>query len=106
MTTVYYREYYDKLFITIEGHSAYAQSGSDIVCAGISTLAYTLLNCMLDEESSGNVKLIRNIVRDGFMHLEIEYFDFSKNRVQGIFDTCIKGLLMLEDSYPKHVRFN
>ncbi len=106
MTVVYYREYYDKLYVTIEGHSGYAEDGNDIVCAGISTLAYTLLNSMLDEEASGNVKLIRNIVRDGFLHLEIEYFDFSKARVQGIFDACITGLLMLQESYPKHVTFN
>ena len=73
MTTIYHREYYDRLFLTIEGHSNFGNYGEDIVCAGISTLAYTLLNCMLDEESAGNIKLIRNIVRDGFLHLEIEY---------------------------------
>jgi hypothetical protein len=37
--------------------------------------------------------------------LEIEHFDFSKARVKGIFDTCITGLLMLEEGYPQHIRF-
>ena len=105
MTTIYHREYYDRLFLTIEGHSNFGNYGEDIVCAGISTLAYTLLNCMLDEESAGNIKLIRNIVRDGYICLEIEHFDFSKARVKGIFDACITGLLMLEEGYPQHIRF-
>ena len=105
MTTVYHREYYDRLFLTIEGHSGFGKNGEDIVCAGISTLAYTLLNCMLDEESSGNIKLIRNIVRDGYICLEIEYFDFSKARIKGAIDACITGLLMLEESYPQYIKF-
>ena len=105
MTNIYHREYYDRLLISIEGHNAYAEQGKNIVCAAVSVLAYTLINCMLDEEAQGNVKLIRNIVRDGFVHLEIEYYDFSKERVKGILDACLTGFLMLEESYPKHVAF-
>lgn len=103
MTTVYFREYYDRLLITIEGHSSYAEQGRDIVCAGVSALTYTLVNCMLDEEADGRVKLIRSIVRNGYVHLEVEYFDFSKERIKGIFDACVTGLLMLEESYPEYV---
>lgn len=105
MTTVYHREYYDRLLITVEGHSGFGQPGEDIVCAGVSVLSYTLLNCMLDEEAASNIKLIRKIVRNGYIHLEIEYFDFSKSRVKGIFDACITGLLMLEENYPEYVSF-
>ncbi len=105
MTTIYHREYYDKQLISVEGHSGYSDYGTDIVCAGVSTLIYTLLNCMLDEEASGNLKLVRNIVRDGYICLEIEFFDFSKERVKGIFDACITGLLMLSENYPQYVAF-
>lgn len=105
MTTVYHREYYDKQLLTVEGHSGYSDCGTDIVCAGVSVLTYTLLNCLLDEEASGNVKLVRNIVRDGYIELEIALFDFSRDRIKGIFDACITGLLMLEENYPQNVRF-
>lgn len=105
MTTVYHREYYDRLLIAVEGHSGFSESGSDIVCAGVSALTYTLLNCMLDEEAAGNIKLIRNIVRDGYIHLEIECFDFSMERIKGMFDACVTGLLMLEENYPEFVSF-
>ena len=105
MTNVYHRGYYDRLLISIEGHNSYAQYGKNIVCAAVSILAYTLINCLLDEEAQGNVKLIRNVVRDGFICLEIEYFDYSKERVKGIVDACLTGLLMLEESYPEHISF-
>lgn len=105
MTTVYHREYYDKQIFTVEGHSGFGRAGQDIVCAGVSTLAYTFLNCMLDEEAAGNIKLIRKIVRDGYVHLEIEIFGFSKERIKGMLDACITGFLMLEESYPEYVSF-
>lgn len=103
MTTVCHREYYDKLLLIIEGHSGYGKTGEDIVCAGISAVTYAFVNCMLDEEASGNIKLIRNIIRDGYICLEIEFFDYSMERIKGMFDACITGLLMLEESYPQYI---
>ena len=103
VTTMCYREYYDRFLILIEGHSGFGASGEDIVCAGISTISYTLLNTLLDEESAGNIKLIRNIVRDGYMCLEIECAQYAEQRLKGIIDTCIKGFFMLEESYPAYV---
>lgn len=104
MTSVYFREYYGRHYITIKGHSGYKPSGEDLVCAGASTLSYTLLNTLLDEEASENLKLIRKIIRDGYMHFEIELFDFSKQRICGILDACLTGFQMLEESYPDYVR--
>ena len=103
MTKICHREYYDKFLIIIEGHSGFGAEGEDVVCAGISTLAYTLLNTLLDEESAGNVRLIRNVVRDGYMCLEAECADYARERLKGIADTCITGFLMLEESYPQYV---
>ncbi len=104
MTNVYFREYYDHYYISFKGHSGFSKNGEDIVCAGISTLAYTLLNTLNDEEASGNIKFIRNIVRDGYIHIEFLPFDFSKERVKGIVDTCITGLIMLEENYSDYIR--
>ncbi len=105
MTKVYYREYYDRVLLTVEGHSGFAKAGEDVVCAGVSTIAYTLLNCVMDEESHERLKLIRNIVRDGYICLEIESFDFAKERISGIIDACITGFLMLAENYPQYIKF-
>ncbi len=104
MTKVFYREYYDNIIINIEGHSGYGVLGNDIVCAGVSTLACTLINTLLDEEASGNIKLIKNFVADGVINLEIKAFDFSKKRIDGMLSLIMTGFYMLEESYPDFVR--
>lgn len=105
MTKVFYREYYDRTLVIIEGHSGFSESGGDVVCAGVSTLVFTLVNCIHDEEAADRLKLIRNIVRDGYVCLEIESFDFAKERISAITDTCITGLLMLCEHYPQYIKF-
>ena len=103
MTKVFFREYYDKALITVEGHSGFAQRGSDIVCAGVSTLICNFINCVRDEEAHERIKLHKEVIREGYVHLEIETFDFSKQRIEGIIDCFMKGLCMLSEEYPQYV---
>lgn len=105
MTKVYKREYYDNILITLEGHSGYGMKGNDIVCAGVSTLVCNFVNCIKDEEADGRIKLHRDIIRDGYVHFEIEIFDFAKQRVEGIIESFLKGLYMLAEEYPQYVKF-
>ena len=104
MTTVTYRDYYDKTLIIAEGHSGSAPRGQDLVCAGISCLVYTLLNTLADEEASGRIRLVRNVVRDGYVCVELESFGFSRERIKGIVDTFMTGVYMLSESYPGNLR--
>jgi uncharacterized protein YsxB (DUF464 family) len=85
MTYITTREYRDNYLVIAEGHSGYGNRGSDIVCAGISTLVYALINTLLDEEASDRIKLVRKILRDGYAFIEIKRFDFSQERI-AIFD--------------------
>ncbi|MBQ4103473.1 MAG: ribosomal-processing cysteine protease Prp [Clostridia bacterium] len=104
MTTVFYREYYDRYLLIVEGHASFSEKGKDIVCSAVSILVYTLLNMLKDEESDKRLKLKREIVRDGYLCVEIEPFDFSKNRTKGIIDTVVMGLALLNQEYPENVR--
>ncbi len=104
MTSVFYREYYDNLIFSVEGHSGFAAAGSDIVCAGVSVLCYTLLNTLLDEEAKENIKLVKNIVSDGYLYLEIAFFDYTKERIKAITETILTGFYMLEENYPDYVK--
>lgn len=103
MTHVFHREYYERDFITVEGHSGFAAKGYDIVCAAVSALVCTLLNCLYDEESANRIKILRNIVRDGYVCIEVEHFDFAKERTKGMVDACLTGLYMLEEKYPNYI---
>ncbi len=103
MIKICYREYYGRTLLTVEGHSGFDSRGNDIVCAGVSTLVGAFLNTVLDEESNGRLSLQRNIIRDGYLYLEIEKFDFSRERTEGIVDGFMTGFMMLAETYPEHV---
>jgi uncharacterized protein YsxB (DUF464 family) len=103
MTKVFYREYYDRYLLIIEGHASFSEKGTDIVCSAVSILVYTLLNILKDEESNKRLAIRREIVRDGYFCVEVEPFDFSKNRTKGIIDTIIMGLALLNQEYPENV---
>lgn len=104
MTKLTYREYYGKNLIIAEGHSGFAPKGSDLVCAGFSCLIYTLLNTLSDEESSDRLRFVRKIIRDGYMCLEFEAFDFSRERIKGIVDMFLTGVYMMSELYPQNVK--
>ena len=105
MTEILYRKYYDRHLIIIEGHSNFSQKGEDIVCSAVSCLGFTLLNTLTDEVGDERAKFVRNIVRDGYMCLEVLPFSFAKERIQAIFDTVITGFCMVSEEYPDYVKF-
>jgi len=105
MTRVFCREYYDRAHITIEGHCGFAEKGSDVICAAVSALVYTLIYCLKEEESADRLKLIRCIVREGYVCIEAQPFDFSKERTDAIIGTCLLGLYMLAEEFPQYVKF-
>ena len=103
MTGIFYREYRDSFIIIAEGHAGFSQKGSDIVCAAVSVLAFTLLNCIKNAESDKLLVVRREIVRDGYFCVEAEPFDFARDKVETIFDTCFAGFSLLADEYPSYI---
>lgn len=104
MTRVYFREYYDRYLLIVEGHADYNKNGDDIVCAAVSVLVYTFLNMLKDEECDGRLKIRREALRDGYFCVEVEPFDFSKEKTKGIVETIVMGLAMLNEEYPEFVK--
>lgn len=106
MTEITLNEYYDRVIFTAEGHSGYKKSGEDIVCAAVSALCFTLLETLRNEQSSRHLNLVREIVGDGCMCIEVQPFSFAEERVQAILDTVYTGLSMLAEKYPEYVSIN
>lgn len=104
MTKVYYREYYDRFLIIVDGHSEFNEKGKDIVCSAVSILVFTLLNALKNEECDKRLIFRREIVHDGYFCVEVEPFDFSRKRIEGIIETVILGLVLLNEEYPENVK--
>ena len=85
----------DKAQFSISGHAGYAESGSDIVCAAVSSAAYMAANTIteiLGVKAKASVK-------DGQMHFSVSD---SKEAV-----SIIRGLALhleqLREQYPDHI---
>lgn len=104
MTKVFYREYYDHYLLIVEGHTKFNEKGKNIICAAISILIFTLLNIIKDEESANRLKIKKEIIYDGYFQIEIEPFEFSKNKIDGIIETIILGFCLLNEEYPEYVK--
>lgn len=89
----------DKFKMMIVGHACYAPKGQDIVCASVSTLAFTLISmleyksdCILDYEFEAD---------SGLMNISFRHK--NKLELQPILDTVICGFNLIAESNPDYV---
>ncbi|MEG0980129.1 MAG: ribosomal-processing cysteine protease Prp [Oscillospiraceae bacterium] len=82
----------------VNGHSGFGESGEDIVCAAVSSVAYMTANTITD---------IMNVdakisVKDGYMRLELKRADakYAQEILKG-FEAHIQ---CLADDYPKNIK--
>ena len=85
--------------IVIEGHAGYGVSGTDIVCASVSSILITTINAMLrvDEKS------IRYDQKEAYVKLEIIT---HTDMIDLLMNNMISLLEELEQNYQKYVRIN
>lgn len=83
----------------ISGHSGYAESGSDIVCAAVSSAAYMAANTITDIIGVQADIIVNEKV--GRMRLEIGKKDIVLCR--DIFSGFKSHLIMLGESYPDNI---
>lgn len=86
MTTVTYEITKDGFRIECEGHSNYAETGKDIVCAGISTLIQTLIvhtDCFAH-------------ILDGYAYLEGDSPEYA--------EFVLTGLQLIEGEYGENLK--
>ena len=90
------RALYDRqaMRISVTGHAGYAPHGQDIVCAGASTLYYTLRAA---EAGRGSVS-----ERDG--EIGFAAADGSEERVRVIMDTVWQGYELLAGQYGTYMK--
>lgn len=90
----------ERMRLDIEGHAGYAPAGQDIVCAAVSTLAYTLAqNLMLmlhPDEFTAQFE-------EGRTHIEAHPPEESAEMCRLFFMTIANGLAMLEAQYDQYI---
>ena len=82
----------------IKGHSGYAEEGSDIVCAGVSTAGQMAL-VGLKEVLKLDVEFD---IKDAYLHVVLK--DFQNDEAQAILSAMEKTLEDIAKNYDKNVR--
>lgn len=96
----FFRDNHGYQSMDLDGHADY-NPGNDVVCAGISAIAFALAGTLRNID---NVTFIRFDLRNG-LHVEIEPFTDNTQRTiaDTVFQTCIIGLRQIEIKYPTHI---
>ncbi len=84
---------------TISGHAFFANSGKDIVCAGVSAVSFGTVNAI---EALTGVVPKTNQGKNGFLHCDFQEFD---NRdVQLLLEAMVVSLKTIELDYGKYIK--
>ena len=82
--------------ITIKGHSGYSESGSDIVCASVSSIAITTVNALLSIDED----CIIYEEKDGYLNIKIKKHD---EVIDKLINNMINLLKELQTQYKKNI---
>ena len=93
----------DRVALEVSGHSGYGQNGFDIVCAGISALAQTVILSI-----TRLIRIQQNVTKsEGLLKTEIilKETDTEQNsKLILILETLLIGLLEINKEYPGSVK--
>lgn len=87
------------LGIKVTGHANSADYGKDLICAGVSTVSFGILNILYKKgyiDSS-----IHSQVDEGYINIEV--INWNKE-IQLILETFEISLMTMEESYPNYIK--
>jgi hypothetical protein len=105
MTTVIISKRNDRIFrLTAKGHTGYAKSGKDIVCASISTLIQTA-GLGIKEYVTSEVLLNMNAkLPEYIIQLPENLSETQYLQAELILNTCILGIKDLQSGYKNFIK--
>lgn len=90
MVRVYARQDGDYQILAMTGHA----SGSDVVCAACSAIAYTLMGWLANNPEKANVMTLR--AESGSLRVAAD----GGAEMRAVFDAAVLGLMQIEAEYP------
>lgn len=84
--------------LSARGHAGGALKGSNVICAGATTLIRTIARFL---EVEDGIDIRGNAAKPGILNLKIRNYSLDKSeRIKGITDFLLFGLKDLEKEYP------
>lgn len=99
---IYYRKYNR---LTVEGHAHSDIPGRDLVCAGCSTLAYTLAANVGHMEQLGQVRNVTVKLDPGLAEISCDPKNRFTSIVGCIFEAVCVGFEILASNHPRFISY-
>lgn len=91
--------------VKITGHANSGEVGHDLVCAGVSALAYTLAANVGNMEDMGQAKNVKVELETGNSFIKCKAVRGCEDMVRRIFEAVCVGFELLATSYPKNISY-
>lgn len=101
MIDIHYAQSGDTHELQISGHAGYSRVGNDIVCAGVSAIAYTLLG-FLENQQDDITAMCGPATSDGELYVSC----CGGPHIALGFEMAIIGLSQIANKYPDHVKIH
>lgn len=106
MTTVRFEKDLENgvLSMEVRGHTGFAEAGKDPVCAGASTLAMTLAQCVKSMEEAGRLqKKAHILIRNGRVLVTAKPREEYLQETRHLFWVGETGMRLLAEAYPENI---
>jgi uncharacterized protein YsxB (DUF464 family) len=106
MTTATIRANGPEISVTVKGHAGAPRTehDNDIVCAAVSVLSQTLLECMIREQDAGALDGFKYRAVSGDIEVNAIPRELHTERVKTAVRTVATGFILLSKAYPDNVR--
>lgn len=94
---------FDGYRMTAKGHAGAGPWGSDVVCAGLSTLFTTAAEMLLEMRETDAVADMDVQLCQGDVVLSMAPTESGRERADAVWDFLHTGCLLLAESYPQNV---
>lgn len=101
MIDIYYARSGDTHELQISGHAGYSRVGNDIVCAGVSAIAYTLLG-FLENQQDDITAMCGPAASSGDLYVQCS----GGPRIALGFEMAVIGLSQIANKYPDNVEIH
>ena len=100
---IYYRE---KNRVSISGHAFSGEAGHDLVCAGVSALAYTLAANVGNMEDQGQAEDVKIKLEKGCGIIRCKAVNGCEDMVRRIFEAVCVGFEIMSANFPKNISYS
>ena len=98
----YYRRYNR---LTVQGHAHSGEPGHDLVCAGVSTLVYTLAANVSNLQANGHARNVSMKLEPGDAQISFTVRVGANAIVTRIFEAVCVGFEILARDYPEFISY-